>query len=321
MDSSIVEFIKSVSIASCRVTSTPQLVFLCGGVTANSRASPLRSARDYFYRYITAQAPNLAQRVRLAEEINDWFDQDTFPDLLELEIYLADLSDLTILFVESAGSIAELGAFAASEFLRPKTLAILNSTHPPNRSFIADGPVRRIKREDENLVRYYEWNTDNIEDPANLDVFEDMSKELVQYTVDRAATKPKEKILDSTSHGHKMLLIADLVDLIGITTATEIMECFSLWELKLDKKVVQRYLSLLEHLKLIQTKLYSDQTYFLSSSTSALIRYDFKPGTTVRDRGRIKTIIRTALSASDQRRIKVYKRELLRRAGRGPGHV
>src|SRR5262249_47805835 len=146
MDGSIAEFVKSVKIESCRVINTPQLIFLCGGPTGGQGSTRIRSARDYFYRYIHLHEADLKNRVRLAEEINDWFDEDTFADLLELEAYLADTSDLIVLFVESAGSIAELGAFAADASLRPRTLAVLNSSHDTNRTFITDGPVRRIKK-------------------------------------------------------------------------------------------------------------------------------------------------------------------------------
>src|SRR5579871_634344 len=112
MDQSIVSFLKSVDIPQCRVQNTPRFIFLCGGMTRTS-GRHYASARDYFFRYIKANDTALLKRVRLAESINNWFDNDIFEDLLELEVILADCSDLTLLFVESPGSIAELGAFAA----------------------------------------------------------------------------------------------------------------------------------------------------------------------------------------------------------------
>ena len=58
-----------------------------------------------------------------------WLQQDhTFPDLLEIENYLADLAATIVLFVESEGSIRKLGAFAASKLLLPKTVGVLNTT-------------------------------------------------------------------------------------------------------------------------------------------------------------------------------------------------
>jgi hypothetical protein len=320
MDESIVEFVKSVKIESCRVSNTPHLIFLCGGIIADSESSPIRSARDYFYRHLKSHAPDFFGRVKLAEEINRWFDQDTFADLLELEVYLADLSDLTILFVESAGSIAELGAFATEDVLRPRTFAILNSSYDDTGTFIADGPVRRIKKHDKKLVRYYEWNDEDITDPSNAEIFEDISKDLIRYVRKRSKKIPKEQKLDN-SHGHEMFLISDLIEIIGITTDKEIIECLQEWGYTVDKKKLNKYLSLLKHLKLIKRKLDADQTYWVSVTPLALIRFDFIAGAKDRDRDRIKLNIRKALSENDERRMKVYRRELLRRSGPRRRHV
>src|ERR1017187_5858603 len=104
MDDSITAFVNSVQITDSTILNTPNFVFLCGGRTQDS--GPFLSGRDYFNRYVKANEAKLAERVKLAERINDWFDHNTFSDLLELEAYMADFSDLIILFVESAGSIA-----------------------------------------------------------------------------------------------------------------------------------------------------------------------------------------------------------------------
>ncbi|HEV3332635.1 MAG TPA: retron St85 family effector protein [Bryobacteraceae bacterium] len=140
MGYSIVDFAKSLNVDRCKIRNTPNLIFLCGGAVGET--GPDKSARDYFYRHLKSKATKIAQRVRLAEAVNAWFRGNEFPDLLELENYLADLADITVLFVESPGSIAELGAFAASDVLRPKTLAVLNASHSSDRSFITDGPVK-----------------------------------------------------------------------------------------------------------------------------------------------------------------------------------
>ena len=211
--------------------------------------------------------------------------------------------------MESPGSIAELGAFAASEALRPKTLAVLNSRHPTARTFISDGPVRRIKRFDEKLVRFYEWNLANPSDKRSREAFQDMSEELVQFIRTRSATTPKETKLDD-SHGKRMLLIADLVDIIGITTETEIAECLSTLGYSPTRRDLQRYFTLLSHLELVKKKPYSDQTYYLGNGSKALVRFDYQPGAKVRDRARIKSLIRASLTIAEPRRMRVYEREL-----------
>lgn len=134
-----VEFAKSVKIDDCRIINRPDLVFLCGGKTLNPRAQYL-SARDYFWHHVKVENEPLHKRFRLAENVNDWFDHDLFSDLLEVEEYLADLAELIILFVESPGSIAELG-FRRTPFQdtcchqsipRHRTIVYCRRSHPPD---------------------------------------------------------------------------------------------------------------------------------------------------------------------------------------------
>ena len=65
---------------------------------------------------------------------------------------------MTVLFVESPGSIAELGAFAASDTLSPKLLAVLNTYYDSEQSFIADGPIQKIRNDKEEFVQCYYWD-------------------------------------------------------------------------------------------------------------------------------------------------------------------
>jgi hypothetical protein len=212
----LLAFARSVKVSQCRILNTPDLIFLCGGRTSDQRHSgpSYQSVRDYFFRYIRTNHSDIAKRVRLAEEINDWFDQGVFTDLLELEEYLADLSDVIILFVESPGSIAELGAFAASDTVRPKILTVINSLHP-GRSFIADGPIRRLRSVDPPLVYSFAWNSDadRINDETNIETFQDLSQELTQVLLERKLMAHKERKLNLKSPGHAMLVIADLIDI------------------------------------------------------------------------------------------------------------
>jgi hypothetical protein len=67
-------------------------------------------------------------------------------DLLSLENLLADSVDVVVVIPESAGSIAELGAFANNEKLRNKMVCVLDKKYERDKSFINQGPVKLIKR-------------------------------------------------------------------------------------------------------------------------------------------------------------------------------
>jgi hypothetical protein len=80
MGYSIVEFAKSLRGDGCKIRNT-NLIFLCGGKVAESHK--YRSARDYFHRYLKSNAPKIADRVKLAEDVNAWYHRgEWFSDLL-----------------------------------------------------------------------------------------------------------------------------------------------------------------------------------------------------------------------------------------------
>ena len=173
----LIDFAKSLNVDGCRVQNTPNLIFLCGGKIA---PCPCLSARDYFWRHLRQNEPALAGRVRLAEEVNAWFRREDghYPDLLELEEDLAHLADIIILFVESPGSIAELGVFAALDALKHKTLAVINNSLASPNSFIADGPVRRFKTNKPEYVHYFEWDSEDLDNADTQQEFAEIATEL-----------------------------------------------------------------------------------------------------------------------------------------------
>lgn len=313
MDYTVVEFAKSLKIRGCRIRNTPNLIFLCGGKIADRRRVH-QSARDFFHRHLSKEHPSIAQRVKLAEEINAWFNPTEFSDLLELEIYLADLSDLTILFVESPGSIAELGAFSASNVLRPKTLAVINSVYGSGRSFISDGPIRKMREENPQLVHSYDWDRKHLNSRSTLSELQVMAQELATFLTLRDSSRERGHAFDSTKPGHVLLLVSDLIRISGVATSTEISECLSAIGHKTTREQVKRYLSLLEGLQFIKRKEESTQTFYVSTTSTPFIRYAYDSGAALKDPQRVMTAIRSAL---DPIRKRVLKREITR----GTRHV
>lgn len=66
--------------------------------------------------------------------------------LLELENILADSVDAIVLFPESPGSFAELGAFSNNEKLARKMVVLINNKYKSDKSFINYGPVRLVRK-------------------------------------------------------------------------------------------------------------------------------------------------------------------------------
>ena len=275
---------------------TPSLIFLCGGKTA--KGGRYKSARDYFNRHLRRKKPSIAARVKLVEEVNEWFQRDNaFPDLLELENYLAHLADITVLFVESPGSIAELGAFANSDDIRPKTLAVLNNSHESDGSFISNGPIRKLSNENEDHVHYYTWDPNELHSDLTKAEFAELTHELVTFLEKIEAARPSQPSLKTTERGHALLLVADLIRMPGVATTSELLECLSALGYEADRAILKRYLSVLQSVGFVIAHRRSNQTFFVRTSEHPFIRYAYLEGARFRDQYRIMNELRQGLES------------------------
>ncbi len=72
-------------------------------------------------------------------------------DLLVLEKLIAEISDAILLFDESAGSLCELGAFAACEPISEVLTAFVPNRYKGVECFVVDGPVRHLESMESEL--------------------------------------------------------------------------------------------------------------------------------------------------------------------------
>lgn len=103
-----------------RFITYPKFVFLCG--TAYSEQEYAKTNRGIIDKYLKSKSDDIF--IVLSEKL--W--EDSFEpsiDLLTFEEFLAEVSDVIILFVESPGSFCELGAFVFAENLFSDKLIIV----------------------------------------------------------------------------------------------------------------------------------------------------------------------------------------------------
>lgn len=310
----LLDFAASLRLDDCKVQNAPDLLFLCGGRMAVE--GPYLSARDFFHRYLTKK-PELARRVKLAEGVNAWFknawfENDTaFSDLVEVENYLAHLAGVTILFVESPGSIAELGSFAASDDIRPKTLVVLSELHGAESSFIADGPIRKLTKENSDHVVYYNWKLEEPDSRVTRKVLGDMAKDLTAFLEKREAERPKLLDFKRDNTGHTLLLVADLIWMQGAVSKSEIAACLEAVGCGLSQDSLNRHLSILQSVRFIVKRRRYVETFFVPNFEKAFLRYAFVKEAKLKGVARIKLAIRQSLEP----RRKSILTSTLRKAG------
>jgi hypothetical protein len=112
-----------------------RVAFLCGGQASDRR----ERIKEYFTRH----RPDFL--VFYAEQVWSVIAHHRgTTNALAAEAELAQLADIVIIVVESAGTFTELGAFSLSPDLRSKLLPILPLEHQLDESFINTGPIRWI---------------------------------------------------------------------------------------------------------------------------------------------------------------------------------
>src|SRR4051794_35968807 len=101
--------------------------------------------RDAFYRLTKDTEPDYT--IILAEQAAPLTADGEYKDLLKFEQDIAQVVGLIVLFVESAGSLAELGAFAALPTVAPSLLAVVDEHYYDQNSFVKNGPIKFLENE------------------------------------------------------------------------------------------------------------------------------------------------------------------------------
>ncbi|MBQ3426564.1 MAG: retron St85 family effector protein [Clostridia bacterium] len=128
--------------------SYPKFVFLCGKAYENEEY--YSTNRGTIQKYITAQNDDIF--FVLSEKLwDDTYNSDI--DLLTFEEFLAEISDVIIIFVESAGSYSELGAFSyADKLFNKKLILVIDNKYRYSKSFIMTGPVAKAQNNGAKVV-------------------------------------------------------------------------------------------------------------------------------------------------------------------------
>lgn len=123
-------------------------VFLCGGASTNSEC-----IRDI----VRNKLEKKKIRVLYPEELfMDLLTKNKSMDLLSLENFLAQNSDIICIIPESPGSLVELGAFSNNKNTLEKLFVVINQVYKNEKSFIMTGPIKYItKNKGNNRVIYF----------------------------------------------------------------------------------------------------------------------------------------------------------------------
>ena len=296
------DFLETVDLDACIVHVPTDGLFVCGGDVPDE-AVPLRSLRHTFL--VQQRIPQL--RVALAEEVFrrlSRFSQQY--DLLAVESHIAFLTRTILLFSESPGSIAELGAFSVLKECARKLCIVLDREHAEPGSFIYDGLIAHMCNavddmpNDSKQIQVFDWPKKpkcDFRPSCGATIFDFEAVDCggnITVLCDHLAQEIKAPLKPATHQlfgkkenevAHLALLIVDLIRIARCADRADIA-----WMLKIigkpitglgSKRELDYLLTLVEVLGFV-TAYPLGRPFYCANIKSPTISYAYKKGTKVR---------------------------------------
>jgi hypothetical protein len=273
----IPDLLECVDAGSLRVHAPAPLIFLCGG-PYDATASTPKSLRDAFMRS-AHKKPFDRHFPLLAEDLNAFFPRGQYKDILSFEADLAQISDLIILFSESFGSAAELGAFSMVPEIAPRLLVVIDDHYYGHNSFITLGPIRSLENAyGETSVCVLNRTDINISsirniETINISVF---SERLGAAFTTRIKTAREHTTFNKERHGHVIKLIVGLIQHYGALTLDEIDLFLDFWSIKLSRDRLSDLLLCAEFANWTLKDKRGLSTYYLTTATNEALQYKLR---------------------------------------------
>lgn len=302
----IPDLVECIDTNSLRVYAPTPVLFLCGGPLNVSAPAPV-SLREAFTR-VSSRDKLKKYNVLIAEHLSAFYPFGHYSNVLKFEADFAQIVDVTVLFSESYGSVAELGAFCMMDEISKRLLLVMDDKNYKDNSFVKLGPARLLESEYGDgsvcVLDRSDIGIVNINDLSgiNLDVFfSRISKAIL------AKSRPDRTTFDRNRVGHLVKLMVGLIQHYGALLVDEI----SVFLLHIGIKITDdRIVDLLLCAELAGwiKKEKRTATYYCSSSEREAISYKFIAGIGVIDRVRWKADVIDHWRKNDEERFSSIQR-------------
>nr|WP_281410105.1 retron St85 family effector protein [Phyllobacterium myrsinacearum] len=287
-----------------RVYQPTSLVLVCGGAM-NSGATPPPSLREAFLRLIYEGPFKGKYRPLIAEEVINLFDDGGYSDFLTLETDIAQICSLIIVFSESFGSAAELGAFATSKEIAKRTLVVIGDHEYNQKSFIKYGPIRSLEKSyganSICVIKPKDIGVENLKNLNNINM-NDLSDILFELVQTKAKLVEKHSRFDKYLSGHKIKLIVGLIQWFGALTLEEIEVALYCIGVTCTEDDIENYLKCANFAGWIKSEKRGVRTFHAAAAEIMAVRFYPRPGTTKIDALRWQTEARAVWREKDVRR-------------------
>lgn len=294
---------------ACRLVNLPERIWLFGGKGGFrlDSTTPCESLRDSFWRQSLvlpqSSSSHWISHLDIPENHAGWWAFSGYDDLLTFERDACHLARAIILFPESPGSLAELGALAVEDSIVNRLLVVVQSEflEPDCReSFLNLGPLKRAEVREHRCV---------IGAKTTKVLPTDDFHTVVEFINARLPPTRQSEKLSVENATHKLLLIADLVDLLLIARPTELQFALLHFGICIGMADLKRAVKLLEFFGLVRIDHWGLEEFFVRRRQvdRNWVAYTSKESKPPFDRSRFKIDRKTSLEA-DRRQLAVLER-------------
>jgi len=275
------EHLSFFSLKGSEVSLTPPIIFACGGIFDVRLPEPT-SVRGFFLEHTASKESELHSYIRLAENFKDWLHDSKYSDLKTFEEDLAHISSLILIFLESPGTIAELGLFSTNINLIKKLAVFINQDHYDIDSFIKLGPIRYIDKKNEEAIYSYPWKDSDLKNTIKINL-----TNISQDIKDLLNKQHKKEEFQQDNPGHISFLIFELILIFKALKYNEISRLLECLDLSITKPELNRFLFLLEKLEFISKKRFGGSDFYCPMQKQSRVSFSLKDKSKKIDRSTI----------------------------------
>lgn len=264
--------------ATLKVRAPTRVLFVCGGRVGNGARS-IKSLRDAFVK-VKGRTPLDRYHVVLAEDAKP-FAPEGYRDLLRFESDIAQISELVMLFSESAGSFAELGAFTMHDDLSRKLLVVIDDHYDQQESFIRLGPMKFLEERYGDASVYVIDRTGvgigKTGGVSKLNLTEFHSR-MVEALEDRLSAPLERTTFDPTRNGHLIKFMVGAIDHYGALELDEISSLFTKLGHPQSAETIKQFLLTAEAVGWVDKRRLGNRAFFSGRSAPGVINFGRRPG-------------------------------------------
>jgi len=240
----IADLVERIDVSTLRVRAPTPIILLCGRRIDVTEVKP-GSLRDAYTRIY--ERPGLKSYSTVTPEDFRIFAPDgPYKDWLSFEREFAQIVDLVVLFSESYGSVAELGAFSVVEEIATRLLVVIDDKNYGDPSFIKLGPIRFLEENHGNsavcVLNRKDLNIGNIDSVSEVNL-DRLAEALIPAIKKRKAEYKEHTTFNPGRTGHIIKLIVGLIQHYGALTEEEIDTLLYVMDLKVPFYKIADYLS------------------------------------------------------------------------------